>query len=238
MKKITFLLIFIFLINIINCSNNKDNVNVNINVNPEYLKNGSVSIYSVSDSETDEITYFTNYILVQPENILIIRDLNNNDEERIQRYKIDKENLSILSSEVVKSVNNKQDNLYTGTKKGKYFELVDNTNKEQKTKRIDIGNNQYFEDDIILQLISCFPLNKDQIHNFKYVSTLDLLEGEESYKVIGEDTVMVMSKKFNSIKVELINSRCTAWFLEENPHILLRAVYPDNVIEIINWNYI
>jgi len=238
MKKITLFLILIFSISIISCSNNKDsNVIVSINVNPDFLKNGSVSIYSVSESETDEISYFTNYILSQSESILIIKDLNNNIEEKIQRYKLDKKNLSILSTEIVKSNGDKQDILFKGTKKGNYFELVDSSNKDLITKRIITGNNQYFEEDLILQLIACFPLNKDQIHNFKFVSTINQIQGEESYKVIGEDIVTVMNKKFNSIKVELINSRCTAWFLEEAPHILLRAVYPDNVIEITNWNY-
>ena len=237
MKKIPILLIFLSLINIISCSNNLK-INININVNPDYLKNGSVSIYSVSDSNTDDISYFTNYILAEPERILIIKDLNNNIEEKIHRYKVDKKNLSVLNSEIVKSNGVKQDILFKGTRRGNYFELIDSSNKETKTKRINIGNNQYFEDDIILQLLSCFPLNKDLIHNFKYISTSSQAEGEESYKVIGVDAITVMNKKFNSIKVELVNSRCTAWFLEEAPHILLKAVYPNNVIEIINWNYI
>ena len=76
MKKLTFFVIFLILTNFASCKNDKNTIDININVNPEFLRNGSVSNYSVSNSNTDDISYFTNYILLQPEYILIIKDYN------------------------------------------------------------------------------------------------------------------------------------------------------------------
>jgi len=237
MKKLTFFVIFLILTNFASCKNDKNTIDININVNPEFLRNGSVSNYSVSNSNTDDISYFTNYILLQPEYILIIKDYNTSDGERIQRFKLDKENLSILNSEIVKNDGVKQDILIESSRKGNYFEFKDLTNKDNPvSKKIYTGREQIFEENVILQMISCFPLNKDETYNFKYVNTQDLIDGEETFKVIGFETITVMNKKYNSIKIELLSSRCTAWFLEDPPHILLRAIYPNNVIELINWN--
>ena len=237
MKKFITLIFICFSISLLfSCS--KDNLNF-IEVEPSQLRNGSTSLYTLYDKKGKEIYTFKDNVFVNPDNILIVRELTEKDNEEVLRIKLDPRYLSPIQVQIVKSEKQSEKPKFSGDKKGRSYIITEwDDNNNASYKRIYIGSEQFFEDEVMLHIISTFPLNEGAHKNFKYVNTRKKISGDESYKVIGLESLIISGNKYETVKVEIPGNNCKAWYLKDSPHILLKAEFPSMELRLTGWNNI
>lgn len=237
-RAVALLLIFNLLIfSDLNCT--KKNQNVLIEVDPSQLKNGSTSIYALYDEKEKPVYTFRDNVFINPDNILIIRELSEQDNEEILRAKLDSELLFPVQLQIVKSDSQNETPHFLGEKKGESYIITEwDENNNPSYERIYVGSEQFFEDEVLLHLMSCFPLKVGEGGKYMYINTRKKSSGYEHYNVVGTETINAANNKYESVKVEIPGNSCTAWFLKDSPHILLKAKFPSLELQLTGWNNI
>lgn len=237
-KAITLLLVFSFFIFFLS-SCTKESQKVLIEVDPSQLKNGSTSIYALYDEKGKSVYTFRDNIFINPDNILLIRELTEQDNEEILRAKLDPKLLFPIQIQIVKSESQSESPNFLGEKKGKSYVITEwDENQKPSYEKIYVGSEQFFEDELLLHIMSCFPLKVGKSYEFRYINTRKKSSGYEHYNVVGTETIIAANNKYESIKVEIPGNSCTAWFLKDSPHILLKAKFPSLELQLTGWNNI
>ena len=239
MRRVTALLLIFTLLIFLQISCAKEDQKVLIEVDPSHLRNGSTSIYALYDEKGKSVYTFRDNVFINPDNILIIRELTEQDNEEILRAKLDSRLLSPIQLQIVKSESQTETPHFLGEKKGKSYVITEwDENQNPSYKKIYVGSEQFFEDELLLHLMSCFPLKVGVGGKFKYVNTRKKSSGYEYYKVVGTENIIAANNKYESIKVEIPGNNCTAWFLKDSPHILLKAKFQSLELQLTAWNNI
>lgn len=234
------LLIFVFswclILLLFSCSGNSTNF---IEVEPSYLQNGSTSVYTLYNEKGEALYTFRDNVFKNPENIMLVRELSEKENEEVLRIKLDPKHLSPIQTQIVNSEEQSETPKFLGEKNGKSYLITEwDENNNSTYKRIYIGSEQFFEDEILLKIISTFPLNEGTYNSFKYVNTRNKTSGDESYRVLGIESITVSNNKYEAIKVEIPGNSCTAWYLKDIPHLLLKAKFPSMELRLTGWNNI
>lgn len=217
----------------------KDNQNTMVAVDPSQLRNGSTAIYTLYDETGKTVYTFRDNVFINPDNILIIRELTEQSNEEILRVKLDPKLLIPLEIKIVKSEEESEQPHFLGEKRGKSFIITQwDENNNPSYNRIYFGSEQFFEDEILLRIMSCFPLKLGEKGEFRYVNTRKKISGYERYEVSKLESVIAANNKYESIRVEIPGNNCTAWFLKDSPHILLKAKFPSLELNLTGWNNI
>ena len=88
MRRATALLLIFTLLIFLQISCTKEDQKVLIEVDPSHLRNGSTSIYALYDEKGKSVYTFRDNVFINPDNILIIRELTEQDNEEILRAKL------------------------------------------------------------------------------------------------------------------------------------------------------
>ncbi|MCE5222863.1 hypothetical protein LLG10_01560 [bacterium] len=218
----------------------------------ELLHNGSVAMYSIKNKLGDVEVYYTNHILREADNCVIVQEYTGKTEEYTKRLRLDGASLNLISYDVIQNnkeadltsttVNSLQFTMLSGKKTHQTYLISDFLDEKPKHTRLFIGE-FFIENDFFLTLLTAFPFETTKQATYKVVRTMSVMDPEEktnwetkAFYIAGEEEILYKRKPVPTYRVSFPAEKATAWFSQEAPHMLIRAEFPTNTIELIDWN--
>jgi hypothetical protein len=239
-KKLFCLLIAIITLTTSSCKSNEKPVDSILDANS--LRNGSVTMYSITDKTGKIMKLIQNYILEETSEMYFIQEYSASDSEELIRVKLAPKTLNLNLSEIVTMQNTdknettpEQKVLASVERSGSNYFLSD-LSKEKPKKTRFFYDSLVMEQEIMVYLLNCFPFESSSSASFHYINVRTQKEGTEIIRVEGKETKMFNKQEISVYKVSLSVLGGTAWYMEEKPHILVEADLPSYTIVLADWN--
>lgn len=225
-----------------------------ISLQADQLHNGSVAMYSIKNKLGDVQVYYTNHILKEASNCVIVQEYTGKTEEYTKRLRLDGSTLNMISYEVAQ--NNKEADLskttidqlqftmLSGKKMNQTYLISDFLGDKPRYTRLLVGS-FFIENDFLLTLLTAFPFEKEKQGTYKVVRTMSVMDEKEqnhweskTFSVTGQEEILYKRRKIPVYRVSFPAEKAIAWFSQEIPHMLIRAEFPTDTIELVDWNEI
>ena len=218
----------------------------------EFLRNGSVAMYSIKNKLGDVEVYYTNHILREADNCVIVQEYTGKTTEYTKRLRLDGTSLNLISYDVIQNnkeadltsttVNSLQFTLLSGKKTHQTYLISDFLDEKPKYTRLFIGE-FFIENDFLLTLLTAFPFETTKQATYKVVRTMSVMDPNEktnwetkTFYISDKEEILYKRKPIPTYRVSFPAEKATAWFSQETPHMLIRAEFPTNTVELIDWN--
>ena len=250
-KSRSWCLVAIFLFTLYNCKQAAP-VQDWIPLQTELLHNGSVAMYSIKNKLGEVEVYYTNHILRETDNCVIVQEYTGKTKEYTKRLRLDGASLNLISYDVIQNnteadlnsttINSVQFTMLSGKKTHQTYLISDFLDEKPKYTRLFIGD-FFIENDFLLTLLTAFPFETTKQGTYKVVRTMSVMDKNEktnwetkTFSITGKEEILYKRKPIPVYKVSFPAEKANAWFSQETPHMLIRAEFPTNTIELIDWN--
>jgi hypothetical protein len=238
-KKILCLLVAMITITLCSCANNEKPVESILDSTS--LRNGSVSLYHVTDNSGKVMKVLQNHVIEELSEMFFVQTYSASESEEIVRVKMAQKSLHLNKSEVV-TMKNEENNASPEQKvvsslerAGSNFFISDYSKGVQKNTRI-FYDSFVMEQEVMVYLLNTFPFDSKSSASIHFINVRTQKEGDEIVSVVGKETRMFNKQEISVYKVSFSGSGGTAYYMEEKPHTLLGADFPSYKIVLIDWN--
>lgn len=223
----------------------------------EYLRNGSVAMYSVKNKIGKIELYYKNHIFREAGDCVISQEYTGQTAEYIKRLRLDGVTLNLISYDIIQ--NNTEADLDKTTIAELQFKMLTSKKTNQTYLITDYLENKpsytrlytkpfLIENDFLLTVMTGFPFEEHSHASYQVVNTMKKVNdtagnetaylAEVAFTVIGQEEISYKRQNIPSYKVNFPSENLQAWFSVEIPHMLIKAEFPERTIELVDWNEI
>jgi hypothetical protein len=239
-RKLFCLLISFITLTTWSCKSNEKPVNSPLD--SASLRNGSVSMYNIRDKSGKVIKLLQNHILVEALDAFFVQQYSAAESEEIIRVSLSPKTLHLNHSEIASLQNpdknkttQEQKILFSVDRSGGAFFLTDSSSGKVKTTKF-YDSSFVMEQEVMVYLLNCFSFDSSSSAQIRFVNVRTQKEGTETILVKGKETKMYNKQSISAYKVSFSSLGGTAWYMEEEPHMLLEADLPFYTITLVDWN--
>lgn len=223
----------------------------------EYLRNGSVSMYTVKDKLGKVELYYKNHIFREAGDCVISQEYTGQTTEYIKRLRLDGVTLNLISYDIIQNnteadldkttIAELQFKMLTGKKNNQTYLITDYL--EDKPSHTRLYTHPFLiENDFLLTLLTGFPFEEYSHASYQVVNTMKKVNdpqgtekaylAELSFNVTGKEEITYKRQSIPVYKVEFPSENLKAWFTVEIPHMLIKAEFPNRTLDLLDWNEI